>query len=322
MTTDAARGERAAQAGRTTGPKPFGPDSLTWQVFGDWRGLLQALWAGSMQNMHPQLGAAVAQHSTFFDERMPRLFRSLYPIGGVVFDGDRAVETARQVRGYHDHIKGVDERGRRYHALSPDVFYWAHATFFVGTMLTKEYFCGGITEAERRQLFDEHVQWYRLYGVSMRPVPGSWEEFQEYYDHMCRNVLEPHPTALAVLDLSGLDKPPQLAGLPDGVWSWLRRHIEKRYVWLTVGMYHPAVRDKLGFTWSDRDERRLRAFGRWVDRVFRLLPKRVKWHPRAYHGWLRATGKLPPGTPLPETPRRWLPPESERGKPWHYSPDV
>jgi hypothetical protein len=32
-----------------------------------------------------------------------------------------------------------------------------------------EYFCGGLTEAEKRQLFDEHVQWYAMYGMSMRP---------------------------------------------------------------------------------------------------------------------------------------------------------
>jgi uncharacterized protein (DUF2236 family) len=42
--------------------QPLGPDSLTWRLFGDWRGLLVALWAGSMQNMHPQLGAAVERH--------------------------------------------------------------------------------------------------------------------------------------------------------------------------------------------------------------------------------------------------------------------
>ncbi|MBV9318585.1 MAG: hypothetical protein JO106_01515, partial [Mycobacterium sp.] len=34
-------------------PQPLGPDSLTWRYFGDWRGMLQGPWAGSMQNMHP-----------------------------------------------------------------------------------------------------------------------------------------------------------------------------------------------------------------------------------------------------------------------------
>ncbi|WP_423796981.1 oxygenase MpaB family protein, partial [Mycobacterium tuberculosis] len=45
--------------------------------------------------------------------------------------------------------------------------------FFVGTLHVAERFCGGLTEAQRRQLFDEHVQWYRMYGMSMRPVARS-----------------------------------------------------------------------------------------------------------------------------------------------------
>ena len=87
---EVAGGCPVAPLGYDAPPMPLGPDSLTWKYFGDWRGMLQGPWAGSMQNMHPQLGAAVSEHSTFFRERWPRLLRSLYPIGGVVFDGDRA----------------------------------------------------------------------------------------------------------------------------------------------------------------------------------------------------------------------------------------
>ena len=181
---------RSPPVGTTRRRSPSGPDSLTWELFGDWRGLLQGPWAGSMQNMHPQLGAAVEQHSIFFNERMPRLLRSLYPIGGVVFDGERRPSTGAEVRDYHIGIKGVDDQGRRYSALNPDVFYWAHSTFFMGTILTAERFGDGLTDAQKRQLFDEHITWYRMYGMSMRPVPKTWEEFQAYWDHMCRNVLE------------------------------------------------------------------------------------------------------------------------------------
>lgn len=224
-------------------PLPLGPDSLTWRYFGDWRGMLQGPWAGSMQNMHPQLGAAVEDHSTFFRERWPRLLRSLYPIGGVVFDGDRAPVTGVQVRDYHITIKGVDGAGRRYHALNPDVFYWAHATFFVGTLHVAERFCGGLTEAQRRQLFDEHVQWYRMYGMSMRPVPATWEEFQDYWDHMCRNVLENNFAARAVLDLTELPKPPFAQRVPDWLWAAPRKLLARFFVWLTVGLYDPPVRE-------------------------------------------------------------------------------
>jgi uncharacterized protein (DUF2236 family) len=303
-------------------PEPLGPDSLTWQYFGDWRGLLQGLWAGSMQNMHPQLGAGVEEYSKFFNERFERLYRSLYPIGGVVFDGPRAHQTALQVRGYHEQIKGVDKHGRRYSALNPDVFYWAHATFFYGTILTGEHFCGGLTDAQKRQLYEEHKQWYRLYDMSMRPVPETWEDFQVYYDQMCREVLEVNKAATDVLDLSSLGKPPATPWLPDRVWRAVRPLIAKNFVWLTIGMYHPAIREKLGYTWSHRDARLHRWVGRLVNLVFKLVPFELRYHPRARAGWRRARDKIPADAPLLETPARNLPPVSERDKPWHYSPDV
>ena len=299
---------------------PLGPDSLTWKYFGDWRGMLQGPWAGSMQNMHPQLGAAVEQHSTFFRERWPRLLRSLYPIGGVVFDGDRAPMTGAEVRDYHIDIKGVDASGRRYHALNPEVFYWAHATFFVGTIIVAERFCGGITEAEKRQLFDEHVQWYGMYGMSMRPVPKTWEDFQVYWDHMCRNVLENNFAARAVLDLTGLPKPPFAQWVPNPLWAAQRKLLAPLFVWLTVGLYDPPVRELMGYRWSPRDEWLHHRFGDAVRLVFSLLPRRARMHPRARAGWDRASLRIVVDSPLVHTPTRNLPPLDERNKPTHYCP--
>lgn len=298
----------------------LGPGSLTWRYFGDWRGMLQGPWAGSMQNMHPGLGAAVTEHSTFESERWQRVMRSLYPIGGVVFDGDRAAGTGARIRKYHNDIQGVDDQGRAYHALDPETFYWAHATFFVGTMITAEYFMGGITDAEREQLFREHRQWYALYGMSMRPVPETWAEFQAYWDHMCTEVLENTPAARAVLDLSELPRPPFLPWLPARVWVLLRPAVARSAVRMTVGLYDPAVRDLMGYTWTDRDERWLRRTGRLVHLLFRLVPPRRRLHPRARAGVDRAAGRIPVDSPLPETPDRNLPPPDRRDSPRHYVP--
>ncbi|WP_199432233.1 oxygenase MpaB family protein [Qaidamihabitans albus] len=310
------------EAGSRAEPEPLGPDSLTWRIFGDWRGLLIALWAGSMQNMHPELGAGVEEHSQFFRERWERLFRSLYPIGGVIYDGPRAHRTALQVRGYHDTIKGIDKHGRRYHALNPDTYYWAHATFFVSTLLIAEHFMGGLTEAQRRRLFDEHVQWYRMYDMSMRPVPGSWEEFQRYWRHMCTEVLEDNKATREVLDIRAIAKPGGLRLLPDAAWRVLRVPIARSFVWLTVGMYDQPVRDLLGYRWSRRDERLHRLAGRAVNAAFKLVPFERRYHPRARAGWRRAAGKDPVDAPLVETPARNLPPLDERDSPTHYAPNV
>ncbi|GLE58567.1 hypothetical protein NJBCHELONAE_38770 [Mycobacteroides chelonae] len=301
---------------------PLGPESLTWKYFGDWRGVLQGPYAGSMQNMHPQLGAAVEQHSLFFRERWQRLLRSLYPIGGVVFDGDRAPMTGAEVRDYHINIKGVDDQGRRYSALNPDVFYWAHATFFMGTIVVADWLSGGIGEAEKRQLFDEHITWYRMYGMSMRPVPKTWEDFQEYWDHMCTNVLEDNKATRDVLDLSTLAVPPFAPWIPEGLWRFQRRLVAPMFVWLTVGLYHPAVRERFGYTWSARDEWWHRKFGQAVNVLFKFVPERKRRHPRARAGWDRAVGRTPADAPLPQTPDRNLPPLDTWGSPNHYNPKV
>jgi uncharacterized protein (DUF2236 family) len=319
-TTPVAAGCPVSGGGYDAAATPLGPESLTWRLFGDWRGVLQGVWAGSMQNMHPQLGAAVEEHSIFFIERMPRLFRSLYPIGGVVFDGDRAPKTGAEVRDYHIGIKGVDGQGRRYSALNPDVFYWAHATFFMGTILTAEHFGDGLTEAQKRQLFDEHVTWYRMYGMSMRPVPKSWEEFQAYWDHMCSDVLENNWAARAVLDLSTMPKHPSLTWIPDPLWRLQLTFAERFLTFVTVGLYDPPVRELMGYSWSARQQRLHRLFGRLVNVAFKLLPARRRMHPRARAGWDRATGRAPADAPLVHTPARNLPPVEHRDNGWHYCP--
>src|SRR5215217_6401624 len=236
-TVPASSGCPVAPGGYDAPPLSLGPDSLTWKYFGDWRGMLQGPWAGSMQNMHPQLGAAVEEHSTFFRERWPRLLRSLYPIGGVVFDSDRAPVTGAEVRDYHADIKGVDAQGRRYHALNPDVFYWAHATFFVGTIIVAERFCGGITEDEKRQLFDEHVQWYRMYGMSMRPVPKTWEEFGDYWKRVCRDELEINRATLDILQMR-IPKP-KFVLMPTPLWDQMFKPLIAGQRWIAAGLFDP-----------------------------------------------------------------------------------
>src|SRR6478609_4256788 len=106
--------------------QPLGPGSLTWECFGDVRGLLLVGRAGILQNMHPAIGAGVDQHSDYFNNPWNRLLRSMAPILGVVYDGPSAPATGADVRDFHKEIKGVDQNGRRYHALQPEVYYWAH----------------------------------------------------------------------------------------------------------------------------------------------------------------------------------------------------
>ena len=305
-------------AQRTSASDPLGPDSLTWKYFGDVRTGMLGVWIGAIQNMYPALGAGVEDHSILLQEPLQRVARSVYPIMGVVYDGERAAQTGAQIKGYHTTIKGVDASGRRYHALDPDTFYWAHATFFMLIIKTAEYFCGGLTDAEKRQLFDEHVQWYRMYGMSMRPVPGSWEEFCEYWDRTCREDLEINR---ATRDIFSIRIPkPRFVLMPTPMWDQMFKPMVGAQRWIAAGLFDPAVREKAGMRWTPGDEVLLRLFGKLVELAFVAVPDEIRLHPRAVAAYRRADGTIAPDSPLVEAPAFMGPPRERRGLPMHYVP--
>ncbi|MEO9221176.1 MAG: oxygenase MpaB family protein, partial [Mycobacteriaceae bacterium] len=100
----------------------------------------------------------------------------------------------------------------------------------------------------------------------------------------------------------------------------LRPLVARGFVWLTVGLYEPPVRELLGYRWSPRDVVLHRLLGKFVNAAFSVVPRRWRMHPRTRDGWDRATGRLPASTPLVHSPIRYLPPVHERENPMHYCP--
>jgi uncharacterized protein (DUF2236 family) len=293
---------------------------MTWKYFGDRRGLFFGVWIGVLQNMHPQLAAGVEQHSTFLDERWERALRSFYPVLGVVYDGPRARETARQVVGYHHGVKGIDARGHRYHALNRDPFYWAHATFVMANLVISDRFGTPFTDEQKDRLCQEAIQWYRLYGLPTHGLPADWAGFRSYWDNTCANILEDCRAARDVLDIAHIAKPPIFALMPR--WLWRTLWIPTSYFlsWTTVGLLPTPVRERLGLPWSDRDAWLLRLLGKAVAMIFNLIPFDLRYHPRARAGWRRERGAIPATASLVHTPARNLPPVARRAHPSHYCP--
>ncbi|WP_459960222.1 oxygenase MpaB family protein [Nocardia sp. IFM 10818] len=306
-------------------PRPLGPDSLTWKIFGSLYFVPSGLFMGMVQNMHPGLGAGVEFHSEIKDEFYQRVIRSGYPITGVVFDGPRARETAREIVGYHRTIKGVDARGRRYHALDPGTFYWAHAVFFMETLRTAELFMGGLTAEEREQLWREQYQWYEMYGMPMRVVPQSWPEFRRYWRDMCRDTLEPTQAAWDIFHLAD-EAPvppfPVLRHLPKPVWERVLRPSGARfYKFVTIGLCDPAIRRTMGFTWTERDQWIFDRLCRAISAANRVTPDGVKYaFPRIRAARRRVAGKRPDWMPPPEAPELLWPAPEHRDDPKHYCP--
>ncbi|TQS41316.1 oxygenase MpaB family protein [Cryptosporangium phraense] len=264
--------------------EPFGPDSLLWRNFGSRLGYLHGAAYGILQNMYPPLGAGVTEHSDVYDDPWDRLIRSLPQIIGVVYDGPAALETARRIRKYHEPISGPG-----YHALDPGTFYWAHATFVRAIFFGIEIGGTVLTRAEKDQLYRESIDWYAMYGLSMRPVPPDYDAFCAYWDRMCSSELEATPAALRLLALFDHFGDVAYPGVPRVLWRASAPLIARPLRWLNYGVFPPVVREKLGITWTDRDERRFRRVMRTLAAVWRRMPDRIRLISRAYEAQRRVT---------------------------------
>lgn len=239
---------------------PLGPGSLLWQLASDPRCLIPGTAAGIMQLMLPGLGAGVTDHSNFFDDPFDRINRSIPVIWGSIFapDDTEGVTRGHHVRDLHKDIKGVDHHGDRYHALDPEVFWWAHATFTWEFFRARQlYFARRASRAEQEQLYAETVTWYRRYGLSERPVPPDLASFRTRFDQVCRHELEVTPAVAWVLDP---EQNPAATGQRvslrgplaafDGVLTHLGSEVLRTLVY---GNMPDVVRRRLGQPWTNRD---------------------------------------------------------------------
>ncbi len=258
---------------------PLGPESLTWHVLGDWRLLLVGMRAGLLQAMHPAIDKGLRDHSDYFAGPFDRIWRSVPQIAGVIYDPDPLL-TAAKVRDYHRPIKGELDGGERYHALEPETYYWAHATFFEAQVAAMEHFGSGLSEQEKERLYQESVQWYSLYDVSMRPVPKDYAEFCRYWDHMCAEVLENNRFAQGTFrPRKGAMGPSPVRWLPTPLWHALSDRGYAAGIWMVRGSLPPQLRERMGLPWSEREERRMRVVARVFSATFERLPLALRLAP-------------------------------------------
>ena len=283
-----------SSAGQTADALPLGPQSLVWRYFGDNRMFLIGPRPAVLQNMLPELGQGVLDHSVFFSDTSARIKRSLPPIFKTVYGSDDD-NTGQQVRDFHHQIKGFMPTGQgktdRYHALDPDTYFWAHATFVEQVLYFADTFVKRLTEAEKDQIYLESKTWYRRYGVSERPMPADYQEFEKYWDHMMERVLIAHPTAKYGVGYvtKGFPCPKGVSPL---VWRAVAPVFNPLAAFLTTGGMPPRARALLGLPWSDRQERRYQRFtavwrSRPVNMLWDHLPMRLRYNGFARDGYAR-----------------------------------
>jgi uncharacterized protein (DUF2236 family) len=273
---------------------PLGPESLVWRYFGDNRMFLIGPRPAVLQNMLAELGQGVLDHSVFFDDTAARVKRSLPPIFLTVYGTDDD-NRGTQVRDFHKDIKGdmpsQDGTVQRYHALDPDTYFWAHATFVEQVLYFADTFVKRLTEAEKEQLYLESKTWYRRYGVSDRPMPADYAAFQRYWDHMIDEIVVAHPTAKYGVGYvtKGFPRPKGVSPL---AWKVIAPVFNPVAAFLTTGGMPPRTRELLELPWSARKERGYRLFAacwrsRAVNWAWDRLPMRLRYNTFAQVGYGR-----------------------------------
>ncbi len=129
----------------------------------------------------------------------------------------------------------------RYHALDPDTYFWAHATFVDQVLYFADTFVKRLSREEKEQIYLESKTWYRRYGVSDRPMPADYAAFERYWDRMIDEIVVAHPTAKYGVGYvtKGFPRP---KGVPPVLWRVIAPVFNPVAAFLTTGGMPPRTR--------------------------------------------------------------------------------
>jgi uncharacterized protein (DUF2236 family) len=253
------------------------PHSILYRYGDDARLMAAAGYTLLMQVAHPMVGAAVKEHSNFREEPWKRLMYTLDYVYAVTYGGPaRAAAAGRHLRKMHKRIKGIDPRGRRYHALDPSAYAWVQATLFNAIVVGHERFGRPLRADQVERLYDEHRALGRIIGVREGDLPPDMASFRPYFDRMVADELEDNETVHDVLAALRRPTTPPIPMLGDRAWKALRLPIAHMLNLATVGLLPPILRERCGLRWTPAQERELRALGAASRAATPVLPKRLR----------------------------------------------
>lgn len=230
--------------------------SLLRRHLGDRRFLLTLPRAVGLQVLHPVIATALVEHAPY------RLWlHKRRTVSQMIYLAHSGRTADSVIRFAHEHVKGVDDRGLRYHALHPEVFLFQHATYVETLMTAAEVYGPTLTADDRELLYQQTCDWYRTYGVSDRDLPPTWSDFTDYFTEACATRLRRSPAADELRD--------QVLR-PD---EWIVRHLPDGAV---RALQHPRAVELFDIPRRPADAATLRAVAATVRTGFTLAPSRIR----------------------------------------------
>jgi uncharacterized protein (DUF2236 family) len=162
----------------------LGPESVAWRVVGHQVSLVGGLRSLIVQSLHPLAMAGVAQHSDYRNRSLDRLRRTAHYVAATTFgDTETAHAAAHRVKAMHRKVKGTDPvTGLPYSADDPETQLWVHCVEWHSFLAAYRAYGGRLTREEQDRYLFEGVRIAALLGVSEDTVPGSVDEYRDYFD--------------------------------------------------------------------------------------------------------------------------------------------
>jgi uncharacterized protein (DUF2236 family) len=124
-------------------------------------------------------------------------------------------------------------------------------------------------------------------GLRDRDMPRTWQDFDTAYQQVLAERLENHPTAHEVMDTIAASPPPDWLPLRQLLGPAFSAPFGHLMTLATVGTLPEIVRERLGLTWTARQERELRALGKVICTGFRAIPRQHRYMLAARAGFQR-----------------------------------
>ena len=171
-------------------PGLFGPDSISWQVHGDFTSMLiGGISALMLQALHPLALAGVWDHSNFRQDMLGRLRRTGQFISGTTFgsaaDANWLID---KVRTIHLQVVGTGLDGRPYAASDPELLTWVHVaevSNFLAAHL--RYRNPDLSDADQDKYYDEIAVIAERLGA--QNVPRSRQQIADYLERIRPQLL-------------------------------------------------------------------------------------------------------------------------------------
>ncbi|MGW0607263.1 oxygenase MpaB family protein [Streptomyces sp. NPDC002640] len=254
MTTASTGTGTGTSAGNGTGKGTAGgapritEDSQFRAFFDDPRWALALIRATVLEAAHPQVGAALAENSTFVAHPWRRL-RNTFLSMRRMFDAEPAVREreAARLNRLHARMSGTDARGRAYDAMDRPTRAWVVATLFESAVTMCRLSGQPLDQNTMERMYAEYRAYLAALDGDARELPENLNDFWRYFDRVVEEELEDTEAARVILFrlFDHLPAPALLDGAPT-LWAAGRAVVGPLLGAITVASLPESYRRKAG----------------------------------------------------------------------------